>query len=206
MPTDKSLFFYGGMYHRLLDPQLAEGRRVAVNLVPEGSQVLDIACGTGQLSFALRAEKRCSVIGIDLSLRMLSFAAKSNQFDDVRFVHQDATDMVDFGSSAFDYATILLLFHELPRDMQLRALSEAVRVARNVIIADAKVPLPRNAHGLGVRFVEATFGRDHYSHFKSFLASGGIMSILKDSGLPITVAHHSVFWHGCREVVVLSKK
>jgi cyclopropane fatty-acyl-phospholipid synthase-like methyltransferase len=54
MPMDKSLFFYGPIYHRLFDPQLAEARQVAVDLVAGGSSVLDIGCGTGLLCFALR--------------------------------------------------------------------------------------------------------------------------------------------------------
>ncbi len=43
---DKSLFFYGPVFHKLFDPQLAEGREVTVDLINEGSSVLDIACGT----------------------------------------------------------------------------------------------------------------------------------------------------------------
>ncbi len=54
MPIDKSLFFYGPIYHRLFDPQLAEAREVTVDLVAGGSSVLDIGCGTGLLCFALR--------------------------------------------------------------------------------------------------------------------------------------------------------
>jgi hypothetical protein len=57
-----------------------------------------------------------------------------------------------------------------------------------------------------VRFVEATFGRDHHGYFKDFLATGGIPGLLENSGLPITVAHRSVFWHNCREVVIVSRK
>jgi len=37
---------------RLFDPQLAEVRQVAVDLIAEGSSVLDIGCETGPLSFA----------------------------------------------------------------------------------------------------------------------------------------------------------
>jgi len=85
MPIDKSLFFYGLIYHRLLDPQLAEARQVAIDLITEGSSVLDIACGTGLLCIALREQKHCRVVGLDLSLRMLEFARKSNPFQGVSF-------------------------------------------------------------------------------------------------------------------------
>ena len=82
MPVDKSLFFYGPIFHKFLDPQLAENRRVAVDLIPEGSSVLDISCGTGQLCFALKVQKNCRVVDLDLSLRMLEFARKSNPIPD----------------------------------------------------------------------------------------------------------------------------
>ena len=102
MPTDKSPFHYGGIYHKLMDPQNAEAREAALDLVAEGSSVLDIACGTGQLCFALRERKRCRVVGIDLSLRMLEFARKTNPFQDLSFVHEDAADLGAYVDSSFD--------------------------------------------------------------------------------------------------------
>lgn len=206
MPADKSLFFYGWIYHKLLDPHQAKARELIAGLIPEDSSVLDIACGTGQLCFALMAQKQCRVVGIDLSFRMLQFAEKSNRYNNVKFVHQDATDLASFGDQTFDYAIMLILMHELPREKQLSVLREALRVADKIIIADASVPLPGNLSGLAVRFVEATFGRDHHGYFRNFLATGGIMGLLEDSGLPITIAHRSVFWRNCREVIVVSRQ
>lgn len=206
MPVDKSLFFYGRIYHKLLDPHQAEARKVIAGLIPEGSSVLDIACGTGQLCLTLRAQKQCRVLGIGLSLRMLQFAEKSNHYDSVRFMHQDATDLSGFRDYTFDYSVVLILMHELPREKQLYVLSEALRVSNKTIIVDANVPLPKNLRGLGVRFVEATFGRDHHGYFTNFLATGGIMGLLENSDLPITIAHRSVFWHSCREIVMVFRR
>jgi len=202
---DKSLFFYGPIYHRLFDPQLAEARQVTVNLVPEGSSVLDIGCGTGLLCFALRQKKNCRVVGLDLSLRMLDFARRSNRFPDVTFVHKDATDLRAYSDHSFDYATLLMLMHEPPGPLHILVLKEALRVAGRAIIIDAAAPLPRNAGGIGIRAVEATFGRDHNPNFKAFLAGAGIGGILKQSALPVNVEHRSVFWRNCREVAVVSK-
>ncbi|HSA78514.1 MAG TPA: class I SAM-dependent methyltransferase [Nitrospirota bacterium] len=204
MPEDKGLFYYGPIYHRLFDPQLAEARQVAFELIPRESSVLDIGCGTGLLAFALRERKNCRVVGLDLSLRMLEFARKTNPFPDVTFTHDDATDLSSFADNSFDCAALLMLVHELSRPHQILALKEALRVASRTIVIDAAVPLPHNAGGIGIRLVEATFGRDHNPNFKVFLASGGIGGLLKDSGLPINVEHRSVFWRNCREVMVLS--
>jgi len=204
MAKDKSLFFYGPIYHRLFDPQLAEARRVAVDLVAEGSSVLDIGCGTGLLCFALR-EKNCRVVGLDLSLRMLEFARRINRYPDLSFEHGDGTDLGAYPDRSFDYAALLMLVHELSRPQELLVLKEALRVARRAIVIDAVSPLPKNSGGMGIRFVESTFGRDHNPNFKAFLKGGGIGGILADFSFPIVVEHRAVFWRGCREVVVVSR-
>jgi ubiquinone/menaquinone biosynthesis C-methylase UbiE len=204
MPTDKSLYYYGPIYHRLLDPELVETRHVAVDLITDGSSVLDIACGTGVLCMMLHKRKNCRVVGIDLSVRMLEYARKLNPDQDPKFVHEDATDLRDFGDRSFDYATILLLMHELARIQQVRVLKEALRVAKRVIIIDAISPLPKNLGGIGIRIVEGTFGHEHQGNFKAFLTTGGIAGILKESTLAINVEHRSIFWRNCREAVVVT--
>ena len=206
MPGDKSLFFYGPIYHRLFDPPLAAARRVAVDLVAQGSSVLDIGCGTGLLCLALKEQKDCRVVGLDLSLRMLKFARKSKPDPGVMFVHGDATDLSAYADRSFDCATLLMLVHELPRRQQLLVLKEALRVAGRAILIDAAFPLPKNSEGRGIRFVEATFGRDHNPNFKAFLAGGGIGGILNELALPISVEHRAVFLRGCREVFVVSRR
>jgi ubiquinone/menaquinone biosynthesis C-methylase UbiE len=206
MTEDKSLFYYGWLYHKLFDREFAEAREIVVNLVPEKASVLDIACGTGQLSFALREKKNCRVVGIDISLRMLRFAEKSNPNDGVKFVHADATNLADLADDSFDFAIILLLMHEVPEEKQSLVLKEASRVAHKIIIMDAKVPLPKNAHGRAIRFVEATFGRDHNGNFKSFLKNDGINGVLKRSKLPLVVETQLVFWHKCRELIMVARQ
>lgn len=204
MSTEKSLFYYGSIYHSLFDPQIAEARQVTLDYIKEESSVLDIACGTGQLCFALREHKRCNVIGLDLSLRMLKFARRHNPYQNITFIHGDATNLETFSDCSFDYATMLMFMHELLRTQQLCVLKEALRVADKVIIIDAVTPLPKNAGGIGIRIVEKTFGHDHNPNFKSFIATGGIRGIIEESGLPIQIEHSSVFWRNCREIIVVS--
>jgi SAM-dependent methyltransferase len=202
---NKSRFTHGIIYHMLYDRPLSEARRVVIKLISEGSFVLDIASGTGELCFGLAAKKQCRVVGIDLSRRMIEFAKKRNRYDNVRFVHGDASSLTDFEPSTFDYATILFTMHELPRQKQIAVLKEALRVALSVIVVDSQVPLPRNLHGIALRLVEASGGPDHYRPFARYLAAGGISGILADSGVKASIAQRSIFWHGCREIVVLER-
>lgn len=207
LPNDKSLRYYGQFYHKFFDshPDLSEARKLVMHLVKKGSSVIDIACGTGQLCFELKINKSCRVVGIDLSLRMLEFAKKSNPFEDISFMHLDAAELSGIEDSSFDYATILFLMHELNSDKRLVILKEALRVADKIIIIDQGVPFPKSPGAFGIRFAEATFGHEHYNNFKNFLATGGIITLLHDSGFPLTIEHHSKFLHGCREAVMIRK-
>jgi hypothetical protein len=152
----------------------------------------------------LSGQKRCTVVGLDLSLRMLGFARKSSRFPEVAFGHGDATDLGIFADRSFDFATMPMVMHELPRSQQSASQKEALSAAGKSIIIDAFAPLPMSAGGIGIRVVEETFGRDHLGNFRSFLAGGGIRGLLAGSCLPIRVEHAAVFWRNCREVVVVS--
>ncbi len=206
MPADKSLFHYGRLYHVLFDPLLAGARRVAVDLVPERSSVLDIACGTGQLCLDLQERKHCRVVGVDLSLRMLDFARDASRGRDVSFLHLEATNLVGIADDTFDFATILLLVHELPREMRVGVVREALRVSRAALIIDAASPLPWTAAGSVIRLVEYTFGHDHSAHFTDFVTRGGIMGLLEESGDSASVASRALFLQKSREAVVVRRQ
>jgi hypothetical protein len=125
-------------------------------------------------------------------------------YDEIKFIHQDATDLSSFSTGSFGYATVLFWMHEIPRDLQTRVLCEALWIADRVVVADSKVPLPRNAYGLGIRVVEASFGREHYRSLQRYL-SGGIMGVVGALEPPPVVEDRRQCWHGCREVVTISR-
>ena len=99
---------------------------------------------------------------------------------------------------------MLMVIHELNKPQRDLVLKEALRVASKAILSDATAPLPKNAGGIGIRFVEVTFGRDHHQNSKDFLAAGGLPGRVEGSGLPVRVDHSSVFWRDCREAVMVS--
>jgi len=194
--------YYGWVYHVLFDRALDVGRDAVVELVREGSSVIDVACGTGDLCFALRRKKRCRVVGVDLSDRMLDFAAKHNPYEDVRFVKQDAADLKDFGPRSFDCATVSLLLHELGRQARAQVAREALRVADRVVVMDWAAPLPRNLEGITVRLIEWA-GRHHFRHFKDYLARGGLGGVLEDIGRPASAIDRATLRRACRHIVVI---
>ena len=203
MTTDKSLFHYGVLYHRLLDPLIMPARNLIVEKVPENSSVLDIGCGTGALCFDLKRKKNCSVVGIDLSNKMLAFAQASNTYEDVLFLHRDATDMSEFSDNVFDYAIIMNVIHEMYPEIQTKLLKEAVRVSKKALLYDSNVPLPWNPTGIVKRIIEVTFGLDHFPQFRRFILKGGIKGVMAASGLTNHVEEEVVCFQGCNLLLTL---
>ena len=206
MPQDKSHFHYGAFYYRVIDSRQEEARQIILNLIPEKSSVLDIACGTGILCHSLCDKKQCRVIGLDLSLKMIEFAQKHFIHPDVTYVHADATNLSNYGDCSFDFAVMMLFIHELEVEQQKKSLEEALRVARKVIICDAASPLPRNTNSFLIWFAETFFGYEHKHHFKRFLAEAGIEGLLAKTGLSVQIEYSSLFWNDCRQIVVVSKQ
>jgi len=72
-------------------------------LLTVDAQMLDVGCGTGDLSIALFEKTAVRVVGVDFCRPMLEFAAR--KAPQLRFVEGDALRL-PFASSAFDAVTI----------------------------------------------------------------------------------------------------
>ena len=203
MVVNKNLFYYGKTFHILFDPFLKEARKNLLNLVPDNSKVFDAGSGTGALSLLFRQKNNCQVVGADLSLKMIDFARKSNPYNNVTFLHMDISNITEYEENSFDYSIMCQVIHELPSDKQLEILAELMRIGQNTIILDYNIPLPKNTMGLAMRMVEATFGRDHYNNFKSYITSGGIIGILEKAGLQSKITRRFAFKRNCQQIVLL---
>src|SRR5216110_3007825 len=73
--------------------------RILEPLLPRGAHVLDVACGTGDLSVALFENIGAEVIGLDFCRPMLELAAR--KAPRIRFVEGDALRL-PFADSSFD--------------------------------------------------------------------------------------------------------
>ena len=204
MPVDKSLSYYGKPFHLLIDPLSKAARSEIIELVSVNSTILDAGCGTGTLSLLLKKEKNCKVVGADLSMRMIDFANHMNKHEDVSFLHMDITNLSEYRENSFDYSIMCLVIHELPADKRIDAIKELMRVGRQTIILDSNTPLPKNPVGLTIRMIEATFGRDHYANFKTYISTGGIIGILERAGLKSKITRRVVFRNNCQQIVVLN--
>jgi ubiquinone/menaquinone biosynthesis C-methylase UbiE len=106
--------------------KLAEACRIT-----EGQCILDVGCGLGRTACYLAKTYRCSVIGIDISERMVTQAkrraAKEGVEDKVAFRTADASRL-PFEASAFDAVigeSVMAFIEDKPR-----MLSELMRVTK----------------------------------------------------------------------------
>lgn len=104
---------------------IAEAARIT-----ETESVVDVACGTGALTHAVRRYTSGRVVGVDISPAMIAVARRDQS--DVEFAQGDATDL-DFAERTFDVAVSQfgLMFLDNPS----QGVAEMARVARRGLVA-----------------------------------------------------------------------
>jgi demethylmenaquinone methyltransferase/2-methoxy-6-polyprenyl-1,4-benzoquinol methylase len=112
------------------DRELADLASVLEGLAPR--RTLDVACGTGFLTRYLRGR----VTGLDASARMLAVAA--DRLPDARFVQGDALAL-PFADDSFDRVVSGHFYGHLDPGQRSRFLSEARRVAPELVLVDASL-------------------------------------------------------------------
>jgi len=103
--------------------------------LPQGSQILDLACGTGRIAeFLLSSGYK--VCGTDISNQMLKVAIeKLRRFGkSIRFQQAEA-ERIPFEGKRFDSATCIRLFGHIPSENRIKILKELKRVTRGPFIA-----------------------------------------------------------------------
>lgn len=99
-------------------------------LTKRDAQVLDLCCGTGDMTFALnrRASRSAKILGVDFSHAMLERAAEKSKGTRLKWLEADALHL-PLGDSSFDLVTSAFGFRNLADyDAGLR---EIVRVLRD---------------------------------------------------------------------------
>ena len=114
--------------------------------IEPGERVLDVACGTGNLT--LTAE-RCvgesgSVYGIDASPEMIEVARKKAERSGSRTVFEvGLIEKLEFPDATFDVVVSSLAIHHLPDDLKRQGFREIERVLKPgglLFVADFRLP------------------------------------------------------------------
>ena len=101
-------------------------RRRVVHRLPQGN-VLDLACGTGELALAIARKEGVRVTGLDLSEGMLEVARRRTEGQSITLIHGDAQQL-PLPDGSFDATTIAFGIRNVP-DVSA-ALAEMHRVLR----------------------------------------------------------------------------
>jgi ubiquinone/menaquinone biosynthesis C-methylase UbiE len=111
-------------------------------------RVLDVACGTGRTLHQLsRAHPDLRLYGVDLSPAYVRLARK--QLDDVAeiAIAVENAEALPFADRAFEIATSVYLFHELPRNARRNVCRELFRVVRpgGIVVLEDSAQLVESA-------------------------------------------------------------
>jgi ubiquinone/menaquinone biosynthesis C-methylase UbiE len=175
-------WYDGWFFATLVDP-MSEGalhlnRRIGA-FIQGNTTVLDIGCGTGSLAVSLSGQ--CiSIVGIDISPRMLDYAKKHNTAFNVTYMLTDKTSpLSSLFSQKFDYAILKMVLHEMPEAERKKLLYEAQTVSGELIIAEWIFPQPASMNGLMTWAIEWMAPKKHFAHFRHWQLLGGIDGFLK---------------------------
>ena len=118
---------------------------VDLALIKPGDHVLDVGCGTGEVTLAAKKHaKQGTVYGIDPAPEMVSVARKkaARKKLDIDF-RVGVIEALPFPDSSIDVVTSSLMMHHLPENLKIRGLAEIYRVLKpggRLLIADFMRP------------------------------------------------------------------
>ena len=177
---------------------LLRPRRRIVQLL-KGQRVLDVCCGTGNLT-AMLVAVGCQVVGVDGSPTMLSYAQRKRIA--AEFQLMDATRLPF--NCEFDAAVISIALHEMPshvREKVWASMRRAVRPQGRLIALDYAVPQPislsaRIARSLMERDERSLLSihREHYVNFQEFMRNGGLRAWIQEHNEEVETEYD--FWGG----------
>lgn len=201
--SDKRHWYDGWIYDRVLAPNQKVPFDKIAFLIPEGSDVIDIGCGTGRLDFRL-SEKCRSILAIDLSEKNILTATSTREktkAGNIEFIHTDLSSVVGGNKRHFDYAVLSYILHEVSRTERIKILTEAAMVANKIIVSDHK-PSTIMVSKIIREILEFGAGPDHYRNFTTYIIDGGIEPLAGKCGLkPI----HNEIHNSHLQITVLAK-
>ncbi|MFU2158785.1 MULTISPECIES: class I SAM-dependent methyltransferase [Caldisericum] len=201
---DKIHYYDGEIYRKIIDPNLKGLRGQILDEIKNCNKLIDIGCGTGAL--VIEASLVCkNAIGIDLSSKMIEVALKTKtkmKLGNVNFFHGGIEVLRIFKDKEFDFATFSMSIHEMDEKERILLLNEALRVAKEVIVADYLIPAETFPSDLGVIFVEFIAGLNHFKNYINFRWHGGVEYLIEQTNARVIArkTYSTIF-----EVVRLSK-
>jgi len=176
----------GMVYTGILEVPLQGIRKIARNLVLKNNlfPVLDLCCGPGTQARLLE-RPGSSVLGLDINLNMLKFAASRRP--GLPFLCADAAQ-TPFRPGTFRGIVISFALHEKETEFRTRLLREAKSLLApggGIVLVDFENPWDRTSKRayVYVSAIERLAGRRHFWNGRDFFNRGGLRALLRENGL-----------------------
>lgn len=188
MPHSKDHWYDGTFYDRLIAPNQDALFAAIRRIIPGGSSVLDVGCGTGRL--VLQLAPQCSrAHGIDLSPRNIRRAATNHERagspPSVQFHAGDIDTLPPADGAPYDFAVTTYVIHEVPEHERTALITAMAGRARFLLLGDYRVPRIPGLYNTGIGLVEWAAGREHNQGFRSFVRTGGLRGLARRMSLEI---------------------
>ena len=145
-----------------VEPLRPDYLRIA-KIVPDGSTVLDLGCGDGDLLDYLIHEKHVNGQGVELSIAGVKACLEKG----VNVVHGDISEaLTNIRQTPFDYVLLSQTLHELQRPDEI--ILESLRVGCHVIVSFFNLAFYKYRFGL---LFKGTFPKDFPYSWKNTYAS-----------------------------------
>jgi ubiquinone/menaquinone biosynthesis C-methylase UbiE len=159
-------------------------RQITVDqaLIKSGDTVLDVGCGTGDLTLLAKIRaKDGSVYGIDPAPEMIAVARKkaARKGLDIDF-RVGVIESLPFPDASIDAVTSSLMMHHLPEDLKVRGLAEIYRVLKpggRLLIADFMRPTGSFLNHLFIAFTRHRGLRKGIEDLQKLLKNAGFDQI-----------------------------
>jgi ubiquinone/menaquinone biosynthesis C-methylase UbiE len=195
---DWLLPFYDPL-NRLLGSERSHRRLLAQAAIMPGARVLEIGCGTGNLTIlAKRLQPGADVVGTDPDPKALARARRKAQSRGLTIQFAEAfAQRLPFPDGSFDVVLSAMMLHHIPRDVRLEALREARRVLRPAgslhVVDFAGGAAGGGLHGLIARLVHGTHGSSAHQNLLDLMAKAGLAKareVALQSGIVGRVAYY----------------
>lgn len=113
----------------MTEEKILPDHKIILEIVNNGSSVLDLGCGEGDLMILLEKEKQAKVQGIEIDEQMIYLCVEKG----LNVFHEDIDNSLrDYADNSFDYVIINQSFQQVKKPDYV--LTECLRIGREVIV------------------------------------------------------------------------
>jgi ubiquinone/menaquinone biosynthesis C-methylase UbiE len=157
-------------------------RTVDQALIHPGDSVLDVGCGTGEVTLLAKTRARHgAVYGIDPAPEMIAVARRKAARKGLEIDFRvGVIEALPFPDSSLDVVTSSLMMHHLPDDLKARGLAEIYRVLKpggRILIADFTRPTGSFLNHLFIAFTRHQRLQSGIEDLQALLRDAGFRQI-----------------------------